>query len=349
MENLLERLAVLESVVNELHGQRQALERKTHRWRGASLTLGALVLLALPLRLGVADPPKNPKFPKDFNVLWLRVEADEKIILDQGNRIAALQGMVSTHGNQIGQLQGAFNVQVGQVAALQRADSERVDRIGALQKADTDQVGRIGKLEFLTEHFSRNGDQIVITGANLQIRNRTGFTDKADGTGNLILGYNEARNDGTDKARAGSHNLVIGRFHNVTSVGGLVVGERNEISGDFASVTGGTGNIARGKHSSVSGGAENQATNEAASVSGGDGNTASGPSASVSGGGGNIATGREASVSGGGGCSADGDASSVAGGRDNHARHLRSSISGGARVETEHDEQWRACLSQKCP
>jgi hypothetical protein len=44
MESLVERIAALESAIDKLHGQRQAVEQKTRRWRGASLSVGALVL-----------------------------------------------------------------------------------------------------------------------------------------------------------------------------------------------------------------------------------------------------------------------------------------------------------------
>lgn len=94
-------------------------------------------------------------------------------------------------------------------------------------------------------------------GVNVQIVNGTGTTDgETSGTGNLIIGYNESREnlgepvdcpDGwyCDK-RGGSHMLVIGEKNNYTSDshGGMVVGIQNETSAPFASVSGGDSNTA---------------------------------------------------------------------------------------------------------
>ena len=51
--------------------------------------------------------------------------------------------------------------------------------------------------------------------------------------------------------------------------GGLVAGRLNTISGQGATVTGGSGNVASGSFASVSGGAENLASGGNASISGG--------------------------------------------------------------------------------
>ena len=141
------------------------------------------------------------------------------------------------------------------------------------------------KLTAMTFDATSN-EVVVITGANLRIVNGLEITDTANGLGNLIVGYNESRSPaglGPDN-RTGSHNVVVGRFHNFSSFGGLVVGEGNEISGRFASVSGGSGNTASGVFSSISGGGTNAASGIAASVSGGFLNTADGPQASVCGG-----------------------------------------------------------------
>ena len=145
--------------------------------------------------------------------------------------------------------------------------------------------------------------EVVITGANLRIVNGLGSTDCADeqsqpipdcpnGLGNLIVGYNESRNDPDDAdVRTGSHNVVVGMQHNFSRFGGLVVGQFNTISGDFASVSAGDGNEAIGERSSVSGGSFNRASGFRSSVSGGCCHTASDLNASVSGGINNTASG----------------------------------------------------------
>lgn len=158
---------------------------------------------------------------------------------------------------------------------------------------------RLTAVESKTQFVSVSGGQMYITGANLHIRSGSGTTEGAvNGLGNLIIGYNEM-SGGLGNERGGSHNLVVGNFHDYTSFGGLIAGQRNRISGPFASVTGGVFNTASNTHASVSGGAGNQSSGFQSSVSGGQFNTASNNSASVSGGENNNSTGFASSVSGG--------------------------------------------------
>ena len=170
--------------------------------------------------------------------------------------------------------------------------------------------------------------EVVITGANLRIVNGLGLTgctneDGGDipdcpnpnGLGNLIVGYNEPRG-GDQDIRTGSHNVVVGQRHNFSRFGGLVVGDFNEISGDFASVSGGQSNTASGAGSAVSGGSGNTASGFIAAVSGGQSNTASGVHAAVSGGVFNTASGGVSSVSGGLSNTASGIIAAVSGGRN---------------------------------
>jgi hypothetical protein len=119
--------------------------------------------------------------------------------------------------------------------------------------------------------FDAAANEVVITGANLRIVNGLGATDTTNGVGNLIVGYNESRlvrGDDTDN-RTGPHNIVVGQELNFSSFGGLVVGFFNEISGTFASVSGGQQNTASGRFASVSGGRQNTASGDESSVSGG--------------------------------------------------------------------------------
>ena len=185
----------------------------------------------------------------------------------------------------------------------------------------------------------------VFTGCDVEIRNGLGSTETSNGTGNLIVGYNE---NSFSFTRTGSHNIVVGKDHGYSSYGGMVVGIQNIISGEFASVSGGVSNeasgnwssvsggffnTASGERSSVSGGGFNTASGERSSVSGGDDNTASGLSSSVSGGDDNTASGERSSVSGGSNNEASGDWSSVSGGRFNKASGAVASVSGGSNNE----------------
>jgi trimeric autotransporter adhesin len=220
---------------------------------------------------------------------------------------------------------------------------------GEASEKARDQKGleqRVAALEKLLKHFSRDGNEITIKGANLRIVNGLGSTncgDPADlipdcpnGLGNLIVGYNELRTESNcglgpfcANTRTGSHNIVVGQYHNFSSVGGLAVGFRNEISGDFASVSGGLDSRASGSSAAVSGGQGNTASGLAAAVNGGIGHTASGWWSSVSGGTGHTASGDWSSVSGGAGNMAVGESAAVSGGRSNTASGDAAVVSGG--------------------
>jgi hypothetical protein len=176
--------------------------------------------------------------------------------------------------------------------------------------------------------FDAAAKEVVITGANLRLVNGLGATATTNGLGNFIVGYNEPRSfPGAVDTHTGSHNVVVGREHNFSSFGGLVVGLQNEIFGAFASVSGGRGSRASGLSAAVSGGSGNWAMGETSAVSGGNLNTASGELAAVSGGALNTASGSRSAVSGGGGRvtedvmgnTASGEFSSVSGGRNRTA------------------------------
>ncbi len=204
---------------------------------------------------------------------------------------------------------------------------------------------QVADLQELLEHFTRDGDDIYIEGANLHVVNGEGSTSDTNGVGNVIIGYNEPRGANWD-IRTGSHMLVVGSQNNYSGCGGIVVGILNETNGEYASVSGGAGNTATGDYASVSGGAGNTATGDYASVSGGANNTATGDlgsvsggldntvtayayCASVSGGAFNTASGIYDSVSGGMSNTAYGWGASVSGGSDNTASGTRASVSGG--------------------
>jgi hypothetical protein len=200
---------------------------------------------------------------------------------------------------------------------------------------------RVAALEDLLKHFSREGNEVFITGANLHIVNGLGSTDCLDeqgdeiracpnGLGNLIVGYNEPR-EFEENIRTGSHNVVVGVRHNFSRWGGLVVGRENTISGDFASVSGGDVSTASGFGASVSGGQSNTASGDLASVSGGFNNIASGFNSTISGGNSNTASGSYAVVSGGNSNTASGAQSSISGGAKNTASGILAVVSGGGR------------------
>jgi hypothetical protein len=210
--------------------------------------------------------------------------------------------------------------------------------------AKNDLEQRLAALETLLAHFSRQGNEVLITGANLHIVNGLGRTDCTDaqgepmaecpnGLGNVIVGYNEPRDTpegGEDRnVRTGSHNVVVGPQHNYSRVGGLVVGVWNESSGDFAAVSGGRFNTASGFAAAVSGGSLNTASGAFAAVSGGTVNTASGSEAVVSGGTMNMASEFATAVSGGCCHAASGVLAVVSGGTHNTASGVAAAVGGG--------------------
>jgi hypothetical protein len=79
----------------------------------------------------------------------------------------------------------------------------------------------------------------------------------------------------------------------------LQVGQNHTLSGDYATIAGGSGNAASSYGDTVGGGETNTASGGCATVPGGYGNMASGPCATVAGGEWNIASGVYATVAGG--------------------------------------------------
>jgi hypothetical protein len=282
-------------------------------------------------------------------------------LTDESGGLPSVDVRVTTLEGQVAALQAAFDARVaaleGQLADLREAFDTRVttveDKVADLGKVVLALQGRVATLEsnralalapFVsvdqTTINGLRGPHVILSGANVHIQSGLGLTDDRDqtglasGLGNLVVGYNEVPVEEVVLVlqaadRHGSHNVIIGPEHRFSNVGGFVVGFRNTVSGDFASVSGGAANTASGHFASVSGGLRNTAGGDFASVSGGTSNTASGPRASVSGGSGNTASGGVASVSGGSGNTASGGFASVSGGGTNTASGDVASVSGG--------------------
>ena len=184
---------------------------------------------------------------------------------DNGSVVANLIKSIENLRYRIAVLDGQVNTLQMQLASVQANSVLQLDRA-------------------LTLHTVHAGlPTVLFTGVNVQIVNGAGFTNRANGLGNLIVGYDEPNPRITPK-RSGSHNIVLGPYHEYTSYGGLVAGTENTISGPNASVCGGYANTASGDGSSVGGGEGNHARNLFSHVSGGVGNAASGVASSVLGG-----------------------------------------------------------------
>ena len=95
---------------------------------------------------------------------------------------------------------------------------------------------RVAALEALLADVTRGTDPntgqdtLTFSAMNVQVVSGSGTTNGiVNGTGNLIIGYNELRSGGGD-VRTGSHMLVNGYGNNYTAYGGMVVGERSVCS-----------------------------------------------------------------------------------------------------------------------
>ena len=143
-------------------------------------------------------------------------------------------------------------------------------------KLSADIRNLLDQLEALTDIINISGTTVEFEGVNLQVTNGTGQTDIVNGTGNLIVGYDESvglngfgsqqicsdgafdnqndclSNGGTfsNAQKTGSHNLVVGMGHSYTQFGGTVLGTKNAINREHANVTGGELNIASGLQAS---------------------------------------------------------------------------------------------------
>ena len=182
-------------------------------------------------------------------------------------QIVSLQESVGNQASEISALLATVSNQTSQIVALQAMVNNQTNQISGLVGTVTDQAQQLSALTNLFVNFSRDGNEIYITGANLHIVNGLNGTDSTNGLGNLIVGYNELRGAGDD--RSGSHNVVIGSEENFSSFGGFVVGLENSISGGFTSVSGGASNTASGVACTVSGGYGGDASGNYTTVTGG--------------------------------------------------------------------------------
>jgi len=280
----------------------------------------------------------------------------ERRVVTLETKIVVLEAAVSLRASEIAALQAALANEVtarqaaettlqshidAEAAARQAADATLQSNVNAESaaraSADTALQNRAAALENKTQYISIAGGDMFITGTNLNIRNGLGATNgnpadpfsKApdstfvNGKGNLIVGYNEFAD------HAGSHNVVIGFGNSYHSFGGLLVGFVNRLQAAYASITGGTGNIAAGIGSAVTGGVNNQAVGAHSAVHGGQNNRATGEIASVAGGLQNTAAGVYSAVTGGTDNQAVSSYSAVHGGQGNRTTGAYGVLLGG--------------------
>jgi hypothetical protein len=222
------------------------------------------VLISIPCLAEVEEPSKW--FGRPFKKLWTAVLGLESQVNELKGVNEALLSRIDNLEAQNETLQSDLADAKDDISSLQSelstalADiSANASAIDSNTTAITDLQTDVEEQQQLTSYMSVNTEtnEVFFTGANVYVQNGSGATDGTpDGLGNLIIGYNEMRSDGTDDRRTGSHCLVVGSENNFTSYGGIVVGYQNEISETYASVSGGSGNTADGQNSSISGGSD---------------------------------------------------------------------------------------------
>jgi trimeric autotransporter adhesin len=300
------RVAALEAALATMH---VALESQANQMADLQSTVAAQANRIASLESTVGDQASQiTSLNTTASDQASQIASLNTTITQQAGQLAALQTKVASQADQLASLtQGAADLlekvtrQADQLAALQAgqsqlqvgldaeasarqqgaadlltaartyADQKDGETLASAQAYAQDQVAPVAdKLV----NFSRSGNDLFITGANLHILNGLGSTETGNGLGNLIVGYNEPRGDGDD--RTGSHNIVVGQQQNFSSYGGLAAGFHNDILGPFASVTGGTANTASALGAWVGGGQSNTAGDPFASVTGGPSSTGGG-------------------------------------------------------------------------
>ena len=113
------------------------------------------------------------------------------------------------------------------------------------------------------------GPNVVFKGCNLQVKSKTSEST-IDGTGNLIVGWDDNPSTTPSGYRSGSNNLVCGDNQTFTSIGCFLAGGNNTASAEQAAVSGGFANTASNSGATVSGGANNVASGYLSVVSGGN-------------------------------------------------------------------------------
>lgn len=250
-----------------------------------------LILPAIPLLLSILSPLAHPGEITD-------TYADGDILTESllNNAKAAVNDndqRITVNASDIATL-------VAEVADLQAriVEFETSAQVTALQ-------ARVVELETKLANVSNetvNGQPTLrFSGINVQIVNGLNSTNTANGTGNLLVGYDEENlQPGTERCslgtdpnlmltvsnefdcisigatwglshKTGSHNVVVGPEHNYTRWGNFVSGYRNTVNYEHAAILGGSQNTAQGSYSAIVGGRNNRADAIATGMGGGNG------------------------------------------------------------------------------
>lgn len=151
-----------------------------------------------------------------------------------------------------------------------------------------------------------------------------------NGTRALRFEYADAFSEAPNFIAGHPENTVVPGKAGATIGGGGGTGlNKNQVSEDWGTVSGGKGNHAFGMLGTVGGGADNTATGEGSTIAGGQAGDATGIFSTISGGLSNTALGDNSAIGGGTTNSAEGLGSTIAGGDGNTTVGDYSTVPGG--------------------
>ena len=246
----------------------------------------------------VLTVPGSEASPESLSVAWEEMEA----------RLGALEGELAATRRDLASLCADPATSVVSRQALCARVATVEGRVGGLVPAVEAPAGAVVQLiprvdetesTLAPFHYDPEARAVYFTGVDLHLRNATGSTGgDPDGTGNLVIGWNEADEADT---RTGSHNLVVGALHGWDGHSGLLVGADHALLGDGGAAIGGDANVVDGEGAVVIGGQETFASGFGAVAIGGSDVEVTGDLAVAVGGVGNDVPGRLAVLIGGAG------------------------------------------------
>ena len=190
------------------------------------------------------------------------VDALQAKVASLESSVAALLSTNSTLLTSLGVAQTQIQTMQAQITALESKPAGSGGGVPDLEK--------YVKID-LNVRNGLQGPHIIFHGVNVHVQKDiepTLPTPTVNGLGNLIIGYNESPGGGVGADRSGSHNLVGGQGNAFSSLGGLVFGTTNTITGRYAAILSGDQNVASGLTSAILGGGVNTASGPYSTVFG---------------------------------------------------------------------------------
>ena len=172
-------------------------------------------------------------------------------------QVSQLSSTVATQGQQITSLQSQNATMATTIATQSSQLADQANKISSLQTKVLADESLLGIVVQRTKYMFVQGKETVFCGTNLHIWKDNSQLEGVNGLGNLIVGYNHARTDGSVNYHDGSHNIIFGDEANYRSQHCLLGGYQNGASGNYAAAISGKANAARGDYSVVASGYKN--------------------------------------------------------------------------------------------